>query len=122
MMPRDRSDGLGFLYLALAASVLGLVFGLMMVTQWLRSNAIPIWLASLGTLLFIANGPIGKAIGRRIGGESPGTTPPQIPEELYAELDDLRARMAEVEERQAFAERLIASRADGVIPGAGGES
>lgn len=122
MIPRDRSDGVGYLYLAGGASILGLLFGLMMATQWLGSNAIPIWIGSLITLVIIANGPIGKAIGRRIGGElpAPGTT--QVPEELYAELDDLRARMMEVEERQSFAERLIANRADEVKFGPEGGS
>src|SRR5690606_64610 len=59
MIPRDRSDGVGYLYLAGGASILGLLFGLMMATQWLGSNAIPIWIGSLITLVIIANGPIG---------------------------------------------------------------
>jgi hypothetical protein len=33
-----------------------------------------------------------------------------VPSEVYAELDELRARVLELEERQDFAERLLADR------------
>ncbi len=57
-------------------------------------------------------GPIGSAIGRRLGGRSePGDAQAEI-EEVRArvtdEVDDLRSRLAEVEERLDFAERLLA--------------
>jgi hypothetical protein len=63
---------------------------------------------SLG-LLF---GPIGTAIGRRLSGR--GGTPPARAEleELHARLEALESgqhRIAEVEERLDFAERLLAT-------------
>ena len=57
-------------------------------------------------------GPIGSALARRLGGHSePGDTSNQIEEiraQVTAELDDLRNRLVEVEERLDFAERLLA--------------
>jgi hypothetical protein len=57
-------------------------------------------------------GPIGSALARRIVGRpEPGDAHAEI-EEMRArvtdEVDDLRNRLAEVEERLDFAERLLA--------------
>ncbi len=65
--------------------------------------------ASVG-LLF---GPIGSAIARRLGGRAePGDATAQIEEVrdgMAAEVEHLRSRLVEVEERLDFAERLLAS-------------
>jgi hypothetical protein len=57
-------------------------------------------------------GPIGSALARRIGGRpEPGDAHVEIEEmhaRVTAEVDDLRNRLAEVEERLDFAERLLA--------------
>jgi hypothetical protein len=57
-------------------------------------------------------GPIGSAIARRISGRSePGDAHAEIEEmgaRVTGEVDDLRNRLAEVEERLDFAERLLA--------------
>jgi F0F1-type ATP synthase membrane subunit b/b' len=52
----------------------------------------------------IFRGPIGVAIAERIRG---GAAPAEDPA-LAAEVDHLRGRLAEVEERLDFAERLLA--------------
>lgn len=57
-------------------------------------------------------GPIGSALGRRLGGRpEPGDAHAEI-EDMSArvtdEVNDLRNRLAEVEERLEFAERLLA--------------
>jgi Na+/glutamate symporter len=64
--------------------------------------------AAVGVLF----GPIGSALARRLVGRSePGDAHAEI-EEMRArvtdEVDDLRNRLAEVEERLDFAERLLA--------------
>jgi hypothetical protein len=64
--------------------------------------------AAVGVLF----GPIGSALGRRlVGRPEPGDAHAEI-EEVRArvtdEVDDLRNRLAEVEERLDFAERLLA--------------
>ena len=57
-------------------------------------------------------GPIGSALARRIGGRAePDDAHAEIEEmgaRMTAEADDLRNRLAEVEERLDFAERLLA--------------
>ena len=57
-------------------------------------------------------GPIGSAIARRLAGRSePDDAHAEIDEiraRLTDEADDLRNRLAEVEERLDFAERLLA--------------
>jgi hypothetical protein len=56
-------------------------------------------------------GPIGSALARRIGGRpEPGEARAEIEEmrtRVTAEVDDLQSRLAEVEERLDFAERLL---------------
>jgi hypothetical protein len=65
--------------------------------------------ASAVALLF---GPIGSAVGRRLAGRhEPGDPSAQIEEiraQVTTEVDDLRNRLVEVEERLDFAERLLA--------------
>jgi hypothetical protein len=55
-------------------------------------------------------GPIGMAIGRRLSGRvhtDTGSDSIEMDTHLIAEMDDLRRRLAEVEERLDFAERLL---------------
>jgi hypothetical protein len=55
-------------------------------------------------LVKIFRGPIGAALAERIRGGAP----PADDHGLAAEVDNLRGRLAEVEERLDFAERLLA--------------
>jgi hypothetical protein len=114
-----RHDSIGWLYLALAFSMVGIVFGLAMVSRMLGPASIPIWGGTMVALIFLANSPVGKAIGRRIAGDPMESSQRlDVPDEVYAELDELRARMVEMEERQDFSERLLAGR-DGMTPDSG---
>jgi hypothetical protein len=63
-------------------------------------------IAFLGLAFVLAKvfGPIGAAIGARLRGRRENAPDPQ----LASEVDELRARLAEVEERLDFAERLLA--------------
>jgi hypothetical protein len=62
----------------------------------------------------ILRGPIGEAIARRIGGTG-------RPDERDNEISELRARVAELEERVDFAERVLLKQPErGQVP-AGGE-
>jgi hypothetical protein len=58
-------------------------------------------------------GPIGAALAHRLGGRSrtddAHAAIDGLGERVTAELDDLRNRLAEVEERLDFAERLLAN-------------
>jgi hypothetical protein len=55
-------------------------------------------------------GPIGMAIGRRLSGRAHIQADAELEEigtQVTVEMDDLRRRLAEVEERLDFAERLL---------------
>jgi hypothetical protein len=67
--------------------------------------------------VFIFRGPLGKAIGDRIAGHSADGAAATDTEALHGEIDELRYRLAEVEERLDFAERLLAqTRSDSALP------
>jgi hypothetical protein len=57
-------------------------------------------------LLKIFRGPVGEALAERLRGRTPAPHDAQ----LMAEMDAMRTRLAEVEERLDFAERLLARR------------
>lgn len=114
-----RHEGSGWLPLAVAISVVAIVGGLAGVTSALGPASIPIWGITMIAAMVIFRGPIGQAVAKRLTGDSPADQPPlDVPPEVYAELDELRARVLELEERQDFAERLLADRS---APGATGE-
>ena len=67
--------------------------------------------------IFIFRGPLGKAIGERIAGRSLGGSDAGETEALHGEIDELRFRLSEVEERLDFTERLLAQRRiDNALP------
>jgi hypothetical protein len=64
--------------------------------------------AAIGTFF----GPIGTALARRLAGrparDQTGAEIEHLNQRVTAEVDDLRNRLAEVEERLDFAERVLA--------------
>lgn len=82
------------------------------------------FLALGAAALGIFFGPVGSALARRLGGRpEPSEAHAEIEhmnERMTAEVDDLRSRLAEVEERLDFAERLLArgGEADQITRGA----
>jgi len=93
----------------LIIAALGMFGALFLVTDTIGAASIPIWGMAMGGVAFVLRGPVGKALARRIGGEDPGAIPPELPAEILGELDDLRHRVLELEERVDFSERLLAS-------------
>ena len=122
MADRQGKDAaLGWMFVAMAVAVVAFVGAMTEVTSQIGAASIPIWGLGVAGAIFIANGPIGKAIGRKIsGGDPEAPAIADVPEEVYAELDELRARMLEMEERQDFAERLLAQRPEPARPDEGG--
>jgi len=64
----------------------------------------------LGSGVLVLRGPVGRALARRIEGRTGGPEDLASIEDRLAEVDVLRQRMAELEERVDFAERLLAER------------
>ncbi len=83
--------------------------------------AIPVGVVGAVAAMVALRGPLGRAIANRIQGIPPGQEG-LPPPELLNELDELRARVAELEERMDFSERLLAQsreleRSGGAPPG-----
>jgi hypothetical protein len=53
----------------------------------------------------VLRGPLGKALAQRI---TDASVPAEVPVELLEEMDEMRHRMVELEERVDFTERLMA--------------
>lgn len=90
----------------IVATILGLagIFAFtVMGTQMGEDFAVPglIALGVVGAVIF--KGPVGKALGRRIENGAPAEPSP----ELMGDMEDLRARVMELEERLDFTERML---------------
>ena len=110
MRDRGKRGPSGWLYFA---GVFGLiaVFGFLGdATQHIGAAAIPIWFATVGAIAWTLRGPVGQALAKRIAGDADPEVVAEVPEVVYAELDDLRVRVGELEERLDFSERLLAQR------------
>ena len=70
-----------------------------------RGYAIPTTILGVIGGAVVLNGPVGKALARRLQGPTPSELPP---DQVLSELDDLRGRLTELEERADFSERLLA--------------
>jgi hypothetical protein len=71
-----------------------------------------------GTAIGLAFSPVGRALAERIrGGAQIGATDPAV----FEELEQMRAEMAELNERVDFAERLLSKVREAGQLGPGGE-
>ena len=105
-MSGDRSnEWIGAMFVGIGLGAAGVAGALAWVTSMIGPAAIPIWaIASWGGMM-VFRGPLGQALAARIGGNVPDQV--EMPPEMFAELDELRARLGELEERVDFSERLL---------------
>ncbi len=72
------------------------------------------FLSIAGTI--VLRGPLGRALAERIAGRSLGrstdTDAAEVSRQVRSELDEVKARLADIEERQDFAERVLAQERD----------
>lgn len=99
----------GWFFVALGVLGIAGFSSLASVTETLGPASIPIWMVVTVGSVFALRGPLGKAIAARLTGQrlDEGAVM-EVPQEVYAELDELRARVAELEERTDFTERMLA--------------
>jgi len=103
--------GAGLVIFGLAIAAIPVFGALAVVTSRIGPAAIPIWAITAWGAMMVFRGPVGQAIGRSIGGQiQEGRA--DVPPEVYAELDELRARVGELEERVDFSERLLTAAKD----------
>jgi hypothetical protein len=101
-MNRPR-DGALFVTVVLGTALLG-VYTLLSVIHG-EGFAIPVGILGAIAGAVVLRGPVGKALASRIEGRTLGEVAP--PEEVLVELDDLRHRVLELEERLDFTERML---------------
>ena len=109
-MKKQGADAEGLIATLSIAGGVGL-FGYIILSIKLGiAFAIPVGVIGAIAAAVALQGPVGKAIARRLGGEplpADDTTGA-----LLGEMDDLRQRVAELEERVDFSERLLARQPD----------
>jgi hypothetical protein len=67
----------------------------------------------------IFRGPLGKALGERIAGRHDDVAAAPEIDQLRSELDEIRYRLTDMEERLDFTERVLTQERDrGALPGA----
>jgi hypothetical protein len=99
------SDFTGVLAVIGLFVVIPVALALMFATSKLGAASIPVWMAVAGAGWLTMRGAVGEALASRFRGDGPSD---ELHGEAMAELEELRGRMAELEERQDFSERLLA--------------
>jgi hypothetical protein len=111
-MSRDRSnEWIGAMFVGIGLGAAGVAGALAWVTSLIGPASIPIWGFAAAGAIVTFRGPLGQALATRISGNTPDQL--EVPPEMYAELDELRARMGELEERVDFSERLLTQKNEG---------
>jgi predicted HAD superfamily phosphohydrolase len=65
--------------------------------------AIPVGIIAAMACAVVLRGPVGQALARRLSGDTSASS-----DEVLQNLDDLRGRLSELEERLDFTERVLA--------------
>ena len=103
-MRGDRASQTLVLLAGMSVGVVGiLVHGVLSVRLGV-GYAIPTTVVAAIAAAVALRGPLGQALARMLHGE----TVELPPEQVLSELDDIRTRLGEIEERTDFAERLLA--------------
>lgn len=110
-MDRQLPAGFGFAIGAIGLGLIGAFIALSVVIG--EDFAIPAMIAAAIVAGITLRGPVGKALARWIEGSARGEAG-QLPEENAAEIEDMRIRLVELEERLDFAERLLTRGRDSV--------
>ena len=82
---------------------------LIVATVKLGPVAVPVWIAAAVAGAVVMRGPLGQAIASRLRGD---VSAEELQGDALAELEDLRTRVAELEERQDFSERMLARQSE----------
>jgi hypothetical protein len=101
------SDFTGVLAVIGLFVVIPVALALMFATSKLGPASIPIWIATAGAGWLIMKGAMGEALASRFRADG---TSDELHGETLAELEELRGRVAELEERVDFSERMLAQK------------
>ena len=111
MSDRDSKEWITGAFIGIGLAGLGFFGALAAASATLGPVAVPVWAMAVALVGVTVRSPVAKAFAERLSGRN-GPDPVEVPQEVYAELDELRARVLELEERQDFAERLLSDRGE----------
>jgi hypothetical protein len=106
-MSKERQEWIGSAFVGIGLGALGLFGALAAASASLGPVAVPIWAIAAFMVVRLLRSPLARSFAERLSGRTADADIPEL-SELYAELDELRARVGEMEERQDFAERVRA--------------
>lgn len=107
MAEREKQEWIGNAFIGIGLGGMAFFGALAAASATLGALAVPVWGLAIGIVAVTVRSPIAKAFADRLAGRS-HEPPEEIGPEVFGELDELRARVLEMEERQDFAERLLA--------------
>lgn len=105
------NEWIGAAFVGIGLGAAGVAGALAWVTSAIGPASIPIWAIAVWGAAIVLRGSLGKALAARIGGQTPDEQS-AIDPGVYTELDELRARVGELEERVDFSERLLTAAKD----------
>ena len=108
-MSSDSKEYMSSAFIGIGLAGMGLFIALAAASATLGPVAVPIWAMAVGIVGVTVRSPVARAFADRLAGRA-GPEALEVPQELYAELDELRSRVLELEERQDFAERMLSDR------------
>lgn len=108
-MSGDKDDWRSMVFLGLGLAGLGIGGGLAAASATMGPAAIAVWGIAFVMVSAVVRSPLAKAMAEKFR-ETPSEHTGELAEGMYGELDELRARVLELEERQDFAERLLTAR------------
>lgn len=114
-MSGEKDDWRSMLFLGIGLAGLGIGGGLAAASATMGNSAVAVWGIVFVMVAAVVRSPVAKAMAEKFR-EAPSDATGEMTEGMYAELDELRARVLELEERQDFAERLLAARDDAAGP------
>ncbi|HEY4321134.1 MAG TPA: hypothetical protein VGM77_08120 [Gemmatimonadales bacterium] len=110
-MARERGkESIGTVAFGVGLGLAGVFFSLALVSRVLGAASIPIWVVTIFGATGMMYSPLGKAIAARVHQKDTAPETSELADQLYTELDDMRARVAELEERVDFSERVMSGR------------
>ncbi len=98
-------------FIGIGLAGLGLGGALAAASGTMGKESIPVWGIAMIMVIVLIRSPLAKAFATKLT-EKPSEAEGLAGDEVYGELDELRARVLELEERQDFAERMLANRSE----------
>lgn len=109
MADHDKNEWITGAFVGIGLAGMGLGGGLAAASATMGPPAIAVWGIAMAMVAVIVKSPVAAAFAKRLSER--GAHDAVVPDEVYGELDELRTRVLELEERQDFSERMLSAKA-----------